>query len=80
MPIQSPSIPTDQLSIGYYYKIHNIKGVIATRVGMLLYTFVVEGKNYAKFMDLVDESKKVRFNALTESVYSSQDWTFHNKF
>ena len=61
MSTLSPSIPTDQLSIGYYYKIRNIKGAIATRVGMLLYTFVVEGKNYAKFMDLVDESKKIQF-------------------
>ena len=78
MSTLSPSIPTDQLSIGYYYKIRNIKGAIATRVGMLLYTFVVEGKNYAKFMDLVDESKKIQFNPLDESVYGSEEWTFHN--
>uniref|UniRef100_A0A6C0DT74 Uncharacterized protein n=1 Tax=viral metagenome TaxID=1070528 RepID=A0A6C0DT74_9ZZZZ len=78
MDTLSPSIPTDQLSIGYYYKICKIEGAIATYVGMFMGAFVVEGKNYAKFMDLVDESKKVRFNALTESVYGSEEWTFHN--
>ena len=78
MSLSSPSIPTDQLSIGYYYKIRNIKGTIAPRVGILLYTFTVDGKNYTRFMDLVDVSKKQRFYRLDESVYNSEEWTFHN--
>jgi hypothetical protein len=72
------NIPTDQLSIGYYYKIRNIKDTVAPLVGMLLYTFKVDGKDYARFMDLVDVSKKQRFYRLNESVYDSEEWTFHN--
>jgi len=74
----SPSIPTDQLRMGYYYKICNIKGAIAMRTGMFLNTFVVEGKNYANFMDLEDSSNKIRFKTLDESVFGSEEWTFHS--
>jgi len=48
------------------------------RVGMFLNTFVVEGKNYANFMDLEDSSNKIRFKPRDESVYGSDEWTFHS--
>lgn len=71
------AIPTDELSIGYYYKIRNINRKAPPHIGMLFYTFRVDGKYYARFMDMKDMSKMKRFHPLEEVVYAAEEWTFH---
>ena len=71
------AIPVNKLCPKAYYIIRNIKGTIPSRYGMHLYTFVINGKNYARFTDLEDETKKEHFHELDEVSYGDDEWTFH---